>query len=100
MSASEENQRDTADYGELIGRFVDHRIDAGQFERQYLNLMKNDEALHPDDVFVVLDGLFSEADEYFVPPEATAAERRELDEALRQHAAAALARLHQLGALG
>ncbi|WP_134731656.1 colicin immunity domain-containing protein [Amycolatopsis nivea] len=100
MSESEENKRDADDYGELIGRFVDRTIDAGQFEQQYLDLMKNDEALRPDDVFAVLDALFSEVDEYFVSPEASPAERRDLDEALRQHAAAALARLHRLGALG
>ncbi|WP_409180668.1 colicin immunity domain-containing protein [Amycolatopsis sp. VS8301801F10] len=100
MSASAENKRDAADYGELIARFVDCTIDAGQFEQQYLDLMKNDEALHPDDVFAVLDKLFSEVDEYFVSPEASPAERRDLDEALRQHAAAALARLQRLGALG
>ncbi|GAB3360829.1 colicin immunity domain-containing protein [Amycolatopsis echigonensis] len=100
MSISEANERDAADYGELIERFVDRAVSAAQFEQQYVDLMKNDEALHPDDVFAVLDELFSEVDEYFSSPEASAAERRELDEALRQHAAAALARLQQLGVLG
>ncbi|MCG3754829.1 colicin immunity domain-containing protein [Amycolatopsis sp. Poz14] len=100
MSAAEEHKRDAADYGDLTGRFVDRTINAAQFEQQYLELMKNDEALHPDDVFAVLDKLFSDVDEYFVSPEASAAERRELDEALREHAAAALARLQGLGALG
>lgn len=99
MSTSTANKRDAADYGELIGRFVDHAIDAGQFERRYLDLMKNGEALHPDDVFAVLGELFSEVVEYFVSPEALPGERRELDEDLRQHAAA-LARLQRLGALG
>lgn len=100
MSASAENKRDAADYGELIARFVDHTIDASQFEQQYLDLMKNDEALHPDDVFAALDQLLSDADEYFVSPEASPAERRDRDEALHQRAADALARLQWLGALG
>ncbi|WP_406631942.1 hypothetical protein [Amycolatopsis sp. WGS_07] len=45
--------------------------------------MENDETLRPDDVLAVL----------------FPTERRDLDEALRQHAAA-LARLQRLGALG
>ncbi|GAA3571211.1 hypothetical protein GCM10022222_64170 [Amycolatopsis ultiminotia] len=100
MSTSAENKRDAADYGTLIGRFVDHTIDAGQFEQQYLDLMKNNEALHPDDVLAILDELVSEVDEYFVSPEALPAERRDLDEVLRQHTAAAPARLRRLGVLG
>ncbi|MGW4393679.1 colicin immunity domain-containing protein [Amycolatopsis nivea] len=100
MSTAEENNRDAASYGDLIGRFVDRTINAAQFEQQYLDLMKNDEAPHPDAVFAVLDKLFSDVDEYFASPEASTAERREQDEALREHAATALARLRQLGALG
>ncbi|ATY11996.1 hypothetical protein CU254_17145 [Amycolatopsis sp. AA4] len=91
--------RDADDYGELIERFVDGGIDAGQFEQRYLDLMKNDETLHPEDVFAVLDELFSEVDEYFVSPEASVAERRDRDEALRERAAAALVRLRRLGVL-
>jgi len=100
MDAPEANTYGATGYGELIGRFVHRAIDASQFERLYLDLMKNDDAPHPDDVFAVLDELFSEIDEHFVSPDASAAERRGLDEALRQHAAAALARLRRLGALG
>ncbi|WP_158684612.1 colicin immunity domain-containing protein [Amycolatopsis orientalis] len=94
------NNRDAADYATLIRRFADRTIDAAQFEQQYLDLMKKDETPHPDDVFAVLDKLFSEVDEYFVSPEASPAERRDRAEALRQRAADALASLQRLGTLG
>jgi hypothetical protein len=82
-------RRDLAGYVELIDRFVGREIDGGRFEAEYLRMVKDDEVMHGDSAFGVIDELFFHVDEYFVPPDASADDRARAEEALRAQARAA-----------
>ena len=53
---------DLADYIQLIGSFVDHRITAEEFERLYLRMFKDDLVIRPDEEYQILNQLFSDVD--------------------------------------
>jgi hypothetical protein len=89
-------RRDLVGYVELIDRFVCREIDAGLFEAEYLRMVKDDEVMHGDPAFGVIDELFFHVDEYFVPADASADERARAEEALRARARAAGERLRAL----
>ncbi|MFD2414763.1 colicin immunity domain-containing protein [Amycolatopsis pigmentata] len=87
---------DLVDYVALIDRFVDREIDAEQFETEYLQLVKNDEVIHGEPAFGVIDELFFYVDEYFVFPDASDDDRSREQETLRVHAREAAAKLRSI----
>ena len=87
--SSEAVRSDLVGYVELIDRFAGREIDAGRFESEYLRMVKDDEVMHGDPAFGVVDELFFHVDEYFVPPDASADDRARAEEALRAQARAA-----------
>src|SRR2546430_10869413 len=93
---AEQVRSDLADYVTLVGRFVNREIDADQFETDYLTLVKNDEVMHGDPAFSIIDELFFYVDEYFVPPEAAEDERSREQENLRAHAQRAAVKLRSI----
>ncbi|SEP42264.1 colicin immunity domain-containing protein [Amycolatopsis saalfeldensis] len=80
----------------LIDRFVGREIDAEQFEAEYLRMVKDDEVIHGDPAFGVIDELFFHIDEYFVPPGTSADDRARQEEALRARACTARQKLRAL----
>lgn len=48
----------------LITQFVAGDITPSQFEVSYMNLFKNEEKELPEDIYDVLNGLFSDVDAY------------------------------------
>jgi hypothetical protein len=51
-------------YRELIQRFVIGEVSADEFESSYLSYFKKDQNQVGGDEFDILDGLFSDVDEY------------------------------------
>jgi hypothetical protein len=76
-------------YLELLASFLSGSIGVSDFEVAYLDLFKHDDAIRPDEVFEVLDGLFSDIDAYSPQP----AEDEIDEEQLRQRASDAYHRL-------
>jgi hypothetical protein len=95
MSAGEVRS-DLVGYVELIDRFAEREIDADQFETEYLGMAKNDEVMHGEPAFGIIDELFFHVDEYFVPPEASEDERSREQEALRTYAQRAVEKLRAI----
>jgi Bacterial self-protective colicin-like immunity len=81
-------------YIELVEAFVERGLPAEEFQRRYLDAVKADQTILPDDEFVVVDGLFGDADFYEPDPALREQLAGALDEAeLRRRAATALSRL-------
>lgn len=89
---------DLVGYGALIGRFVGREIDADEFETEYLRMAKNDQVMHGEPAFGVIEELFFHVDEYFVPPEVAASDRAREQESLRTRAEEALEKLRAIPA--
>jgi len=53
----------------LITQFVTGDITASQFEVSYLEMFKNESRELPEDIYNVLNGLFSDVDAYCGDPE-------------------------------
>jgi hypothetical protein len=84
---------DLREYVGLIDRFVSGAIDAPEFERRYLTLVKTDTTIRDQAVYDVIQWLFGDVDEYFDDPDGSREERAEAAELLREQARAALAKL-------
>jgi len=56
--------RKSAEYLSLIDAFVGGEIDADEFSGRYLEKFKNEDVALPEESFMVLDGLFGDADSY------------------------------------
>ena len=83
------------DYIHLIEAFTTRKTSAAEFEREYLQLFKEDNTQWPDAQFQVLDTLFADVDAYCADPKLR--DEDDLDEeALRSRAEAALSRLRAL----
>ena len=83
------------EYISLIEQFVSGRIPASTFENLYLEMFKNDEGLHPDAEFTVLDLLFGDVDRF--TPDPALRDTGDLDETqLHTRAKAALDELRGL----
>src|SRR6266478_4966301 len=54
----------TQEFTTLIEQFVKREIPVSTFERAYLEMFKNDEGLHPDEEFTVLDSLCADVDAF------------------------------------
>jgi hypothetical protein len=79
----------------LIDRFVTGGMPATAFERLYMEMFKNDEGLHPDAQFAILDSLFGDVDAF--TPEPALRNSGDLDEdQLRARATVALDALRGL----
>lgn len=86
-------------YIELVAAFVEHGLPAEEFQRRYLDAVKSDQTILPDEEFAVVDGLFGDADFYVPDPALRGQIAGALDEAeLYRRANAALARLRALDA--
>ena len=84
-----------APYTALIEAFVEERIRPLEFESLYLRLFKNDPTMWPQEIFQVLNRLFSDVDAYFA--NATLRGPDNLDEEqLRRRAEEALKRLQEV----
>lgn len=82
----------------LLRLFIEHRINGDEYELLFLRLYKDDPAAWPEKEFQVLDGLFSDADQ-FTSDAALRTAVDGLDEAaLRVRAHAAFDRLSALSA--
>ena len=57
------------EYVSKIRQFVDGDITACQFEESYLKIFKNEEKVLPEDVFEVLNELFTDVDSFCSDPE-------------------------------
>lgn len=76
-------------YLNLIESFINGRIQASEFERQYLKLFKNDSTIRQEKEFSVLDKLFSDVDAFCDDP--LLRDENDIDEdELRQKASEAL----------
>ncbi len=56
--------RKSDEYLSLIDAFVGGEIDADEFSGRYLKKLKNEDVALPEGSFMVLDGLFGDADSY------------------------------------
>ena len=84
-------------YAALIRQFLDRRIDAGDFERTYLDLYKNECPGMSVAEFSALDKLFGAVDAYC--PDSALRSEDDLDEIqLREAAVATLAELQEIPA--
>lgn len=72
------NLDDLKDYLSLMESFHTGRITSGQFEQRYLTLFKADQRLFPEEIFNVLNRLFSDVDAFVADPEIRA--QNDLDE--------------------
>ena len=84
---------DLREYVDLIDRFVSGVIDAPEFERRYLTLVKADETIRDQAAYDVIQWLFGDVDEYFDDPDESPEERVKAAELLRGQARDALAKL-------
>jgi hypothetical protein len=66
------------EYFTLMESFHSGEIAADQFEKKYLVLFKADQRLFPEEIFNVLNGLFSNVDAFVAAPEIR--EQNDLDE--------------------
>jgi len=81
-------------YLELIEAFVLRRIPAAEFEREYLQLFKNDVSTWTEQEYEVLNDLFSDVDSFCADPRLR--DSNDLDEGqLRSSADTALERLNE-----
>lgn len=76
-------------YLELLASFLTGSVNTPAFEGRYLDLFKQDEVIRPEEVFEVLDSLFSDVDAYSPEPD----DDEIGDEQLRQRATQAYDRL-------
>ena len=76
-------------YLELLASFLRGSVGVSDFEGAYLDLFKHDDVIRPDEVFDVLDELFSDVDAYSPQP----ADDEVDEEQLRQRAREAYHRL-------
>ena len=82
-------------YITLIERFLDGQIQATEFERLYLNRFKNETERFGEEIFDVLEGVFSAADEFCADPALRG--NTSLDESqLREECETALEKLKEL----
>jgi hypothetical protein len=56
-------------YIKLLQSFADSKINADQFEQQFLQLFKSDNNLQPGREFQILDKLFADVDAYCSDPD-------------------------------
>jgi len=59
----------SAGYINLVRGFLNKEMDAGTFERSYLNMFKNEKEFLPTNVFEILDSLFADVDAFCSNPE-------------------------------
>jgi hypothetical protein len=86
------NTRRTEKYVTLIRQFLDRRINAGDFERQYLDLFKNESPGMTIAEFSPLEALFTGVDAFCSDP--TLRSQEDLDEdQLRELARSTLTKL-------
>lgn len=84
-------------YVELVSSFIHGELGAAEFERRFSERYLNDETLWPEEEFLVLDGLFGDADAFVEDPALRAGVKHALDESeLRSRAEQALATLRAL----
>jgi hypothetical protein len=76
-------------YLDLLTSFLSRSIGVSDFETRYLDLFKQDDVIRPEEVFDVLDSLFSDVDAYSPHP----AEDEIGEEQLRREAGEAYERL-------
>lgn len=85
-----------APYRKLIEQFLNNQISALDFEREYLDMFKNDTTEWPEAEYDVLNDLFGDVDAFCADPELR--DPGDLDEEqLRQQAKIAIQRLAALG---
>lgn len=86
------------EYEDILGRFLEGTISAEEFQRAFLGQFKNENRHLNDQLFELLDGLFSDVDAFTTDPELVAENPRfYLDEAmLREKTSHALKQLIQL----
>jgi self-protective colicin-like immunity protein len=84
---------DLVAYVDLLRWFVDGQLSAPEFERRYLRLVKDDQVIHGEPAFGIIDGLFFYVDEYFDDPDYTEQQRVAAEDELRGHARDALSAL-------
>ena|ERR1700741_3353425 len=56
-------------YIELISSFVNDKIPVQEFERNYLDMVINEEYIFGDEIFKIIQTLFSDVDSYCGDPE-------------------------------
>lgn len=56
-------------YIQLLSSFVEERIGASDFEREYMDLFKNDSTNWSEQEFAVLDQLFADVDAFCADPD-------------------------------
>lgn len=82
-------------YIALLSSFVADKIDAADFEREYLKLFKEDTTERAEAEFEILDGLFGDVDAFCDDPELR--DENDLDEfELKEKSKLALERLQSL----
>jgi hypothetical protein len=82
-------------YMTLIERFLDRKIQASEFERSYLQLFKNETEWFGEEIFDILQGVFSSVDEFCADP-ALRSETSLNESQLRQECETALKKLKDL----
>jgi hypothetical protein len=83
------------EYIQLIQLFINPAISAGEFERRYLRMFKDDPTIRPEAEYDVLNRLFSDLDVYLPDPGLRSAGGLD-EEQLRSTAAAAFGVLVEL----
>lgn len=82
-------------YIELIDTFLDNKISASTFEREYLNMFKNDPTTWSEEEYTVLNDLFGDVDAFCADP--SLRDKDDLDEnQLRQQSEKAVIKLKAL----
>lgn len=57
-----------SEYQRLIHEFISGSVSAAEFERRYLDLFKSDDSIREENIFLVLDRLFSDVDVFCSDP--------------------------------
>ncbi|MBX5333260.1 hypothetical protein HQO90_19890 [Rhodococcus fascians] len=83
-------------YRELIGKFVQERISADDFETDFIRTFTNDESQVPGSEFIVLEKLFFDVDDYVSDPALRDSPEDLSGEQLRERAAATYSTLFGL----
>lgn len=81
-------------YTELIQAFVVGRIDAGTFEREYVQAFEDETFFFGAPIFPILDGLFADVDAYCADPGLRAAVGGLDEDQLRERCKEVLRALH------
>jgi len=83
------------DYMTLIERFLGRQIHATEFERLYLDQFMNETEWFGEEIFDILQGVFSAADEFCADPRLRSETSLD-EEQLREECQAALEKLRDL----